>query len=256
MILTVLILRALMNGSLLSKLLMLVPGLVTPFTLASTGMIYATLNLGRLVGRSGRNAEPAINGIPAGVIVTALTVFLILLSYPWLLQQIELIILNVEKSFSRKFRYVPLFGQAVRAHQEAQWLGVFASVVTAGVPEADALKAAGKACGGSLERRSLAAAALARQGKLFGDACVDAKVLLPELNHRMVLIQRRSNLRQSLRNIADDAAQDAYETASRTGKIAEILAITATPILTGYFIIAIYLPLFNIPAVVMTTTGR
>lgn len=143
---------------------------------------------------------------------------------------------------------VPFVGRPYLRQLEACWLAALVSGIEAGVPEPDALRAAGRVCGGRLSQRSEQAARAVEQGYSIGDACLSRCVLRPWMNHRLQLVDWRGRFPEGLRAIAEDADEDARTTIVRFCKIAEAVALLLFALMTAGTVLGIYSLLLSFSA--------
>jgi hypothetical protein len=80
---------------------------------------------------------------------------------------------------------------------------------------------------------------------------VAARVLNTRANHRLVLLDWRGDYLSGLRAIADDENEQALQTLSRSGRIAEVCALCLMPVVMFFFVVSVYMPLFIIPTGLM-----
>jgi type II secretory pathway component PulF len=236
------ILRGLLNGTRMTKLLV---GLAVCLSVAG---ITAGAGMSLVDAMNSNHNNPDEGWYVMSVI--GLVVLLTVLVVPYILSGIEKFVLRVERNSRPLLRFLPLAGRAVRVEQQARWLGALALGLSSGVTPDRALRSAGRICGGNIERKSFYAAELAAGGYAIGAACVRAGVLDTAANYRLQLLDGRPDYLDGLRSIAEDSSQYAYEWLQRSGRVAEIFMIVALGIVAAFFVIAMYLPLFNIVKIV------
>jgi type II secretory pathway component PulF len=237
------IVRGIMNGTRVTKLIL---------TLTFAGLVWSIV-----MGASAALVEffygpynPGPNAVFYQLLISLACLLVVLLLVPYLLEGVEASVLRMERRFRKVLRFLPIAGRAVRVEQQARWLGALSLGLSSGVPPDQAVRAAGMICDGPMERRSLYASELVAAGHPIGRACVQARVLQDADNHRLALLDGRSDYLQGLRSIAADNAQMAYEWLQRSGRVAEISLLIILGLMAGMFAIAMYLPLFNIPQIV------
>lgn len=239
------LLRGIMNGTRMTKLLL---GLFFSFVLIGCGVsvTYSLLESSQYF-RAQKFEGQAELIVFVGWFVS---VMLLPLTVPYILGFLEVLVLRVERLLRPLLRFIPIASRAVRVEQQARWLGALALGLSSGVTPDRALRSAGRICGGTLETRSFYAAELAAAGHPIGAACVKARVLDTQANYRLALLDNRPDYLTGVRSIAEDSSQFAYEWLQRSGRVAEIFMIVGLGILAAMFVIAMYLPLFNIPQIV------
>lgn len=241
----VFIFRGLMNGNRLSMVVAVLPFLMPlPFVFAWV-----------LENAAGRNllGVPLNRPTPMLMILSALG-FVATLAFTYLLPEVlaglERIVLRMEQAAGPLLRGLPVVGATARAQAEARWLAALAVGLESGVQAPEAVAAAGRICGGRLKTRSGQAAEAVAGGLSIGQACLATRVLSPEANHRLVMLDTSPDYVEGLKAVADDHAQAAFESLDRCGRVAEVLAVVLMGLAVGLFAIVMYLPLFNIPMIV------
>jgi len=185
------------------------------------------------------------------IIVVAILAAMLLTSLSvYLLKLLERIIIAIEDWTGGIFGYLPIFGAPRRTEREARWLGAVATGLNSGVLPADAVEAAGNICRGPIKRRSAEAAAQMRQGHLLGDSIVQHGVLRDRYAHRLRLLEGRRDYLQGMADIAEDASRDSYHMLNRASRLAEVGSVVLIGLISAFFAVAMYLPLFNIPQIV------
>lgn len=251
------IVRALMNGNYMSRFLL-------AFAFAAFGEAAATIVLPLAFWGVER-----VWGLPVvinydsyhesmgpvewlAVVLVGLGIALAVL--PSLLKQIELTVLHIERTSEPLIRRLPFVGAAAQAQAESRWLGAVHAGLASGVSAGDSLRLAGRICGGGIGRRSQAAAQKADQGLSVGHACLECSVLSSKTNHCLVLLDANPDYLAGLRSVSEDASQQAFEVLYRTGRICEILGVVLLGVVMSFFVFALYMPLFNIPQIVMSAS--
>lgn len=258
------LLRALMNGSNMTKFLLM----FATFGLAATFLApdlqaqrpfgyldlawYSVFWFVRLImapfgdmhifGRSPGPWELTISLIVAAVVI--------MLTMPYLLSWAESLVLWFERRTRPLLKLIPVLRSATRAEEEARWLSGLSLGLSTHVPVPKAVRAAGEICGGSISRRSAKAAELVGAGYTVGQACIKAGVLKRSSNYRMALLDGRPDYLRGLKAIADDAGQAAFEWLNRSGRILEVFMIIGLALVSLFFAVSMYMPLFQIPQVV------
>ncbi|MCX7718334.1 MAG: type II secretion system F family protein [Candidatus Sumerlaeaceae bacterium] len=241
------IVRAVMNGNFMARYIIGLGILSFGFWFASPGgVLFPVWCVMPLFPWDWATRQPIVGVIPLVLFFTALIM-------PYLLARVEVWILAIERASGRLLPWLPFLGRtlgkAAKAEADSRWLAALSTALSAGVPAPDALRMAGATVGGVYRRRSEAAASLALQGLSLGGACVRAGVLEPRLNHRLVLADRSPQFMNALQAIAEDAGDNAQQVLSRTARIAEVAGQVLVGCVMAAAVIAIYLPLFNIPRI-------
>ena len=155
--------------------------------------------------------------------------------------------IGIRPLLSFLLRRLPIIGGAYRAEEEAHWLAALSLALEAGAAPPDAVRTAGEICGGGLQRRSEAAARAIVQGHGIGEACLASHVLTPAMNNLLVLLNWRGDYVESLKAISVDADLDAQAAVARASKVAEMAGIVCIGMVAAFVIIALYMPLFEMP---------
>jgi general secretion pathway protein F len=147
--------------------------------------------------------------------------------------------------------YVPLVGGLYRSVREARWLAALSLGLEGGMSADQALMQAGAISGDGLEKRSRAATRLVSQGLSIGEACIQCNVLESWMNHRLQLIDWRGDFIQGLRAIVEDTDERIVRTVEGFSQRLEVVGIITMGVFVGFTVIAIYLPIFYIPRVML-----
>lgn len=174
-----------------------------------------------------------------------------ILLLPGFLKGVEYILLKYESYGRRMVGWLPVIGRAVRIQEETAWLGTLAMAVSAGCSAEESLQMAGKRSQYFLRKKSIRAAELAGKGLEIGSACQDAKVLSSHINARLFLLDGRSDYAEGIGTLARDMAEDAYDVLQRSARVVEVAAFLLYGIVVGFFVVALYYPLFLIPILAM-----
>lgn len=172
------------------------------------------------------------------------------LFFPAFIGLIEKIILIFDKRLSAIAFWLPVFRGVIRAEKQGRWLAMFSLALSSKIPVPEAFQLAGATVGYGYQRRSLRAAALAEGGASAGDALARARILPEAESYRFAYAERASDFPGRLAEIAEDVLVQSKEEYIRYSAIAEVLTTVLIGIVLGLFVIAMYLPLFSIPAVV------
>lgn len=232
-------LRAMMNGSRSAQFMVALTG---AFAISGAGFALA----GIAMENCSTGFALGLGIVGVGFLVTVLALF----TLPAVLALIEKVILEIEHAASPLLQVLPFVGAAQRAQAEARWMASLGVALDAGVPPHEALAAAAAASGGWIGKSTLAAANLASKGIPIGEACRRCGVLRPAVNHQLALVDWKGDYADGLRAIAEDTSFRATETLRRSARVAEVFMMATFAVLAFLIIMAVYLPMFNIPAVV------
>ncbi len=237
-----LIIRAMMNGNVISRLLLVLPMLsffgcllapiMLPAIAAAFMLISSTLDL-------------SFDGGAHALVVLAYFAVLIL-PLPWVMATVERLILRMERFSARLVQYLPILGAAARAEREARWLAALTLALESGVTAPDAVRSAGLVCGGRIEMRSEAASASVAKGLRIGAACREHHVLSRNTLQRLAFLDGSNDFVAGVRLISEDTTFDALSTMARAAKVAELVGMLFLGTVMGFFALSVYLPLFYI----------
>ena len=243
-----LIARSLMNGSIVARILLVAPVFLTCFALLFP-FLAVLLQFG-----SPRLIQP--DGIMAPLVCMVAAILWLLISVPCsmlLIRPLERAVVSIERKAAHLVRHVFLVGAASRAQLDSRWMAALSLALESGVSEPEALRAAGSICGGRLSTRSHAAARLVEAGKTIGRACLEAKVLRPQIAHRLILLDGMSNYLRGMRQLADDSHERAFHLLARTGRITEVFGVLALGGVCLIVLLTFYMPIFGITPAVLST---
>ncbi|MCB2156962.1 type II secretion system F family protein [bacterium] len=239
-----LVIRSMMNGSMLSRILLLFPIFAAWMVLLIPAMQIGYDSLPSALTNSG----PII--ITLAISMSILWVAFAVMASLSIMRPIEGLILGIEEATSKALRFVFLIGSAQRAQLESRWMGSLSLALDSGVCEADALRTAGAICGGRLSKRSHLAAQLVETGTSIGFACREANVLPERLSNRLILLDGMSNYIVNIRQLADDVQRRAYHTLARTARVSEVMGVVLMGLICLIVVLSFYLPIFAIPTAV------
>lgn len=248
LLLPFLITRALLNGNLISRPLVVLPAIMlVSFAGLPIFLVVAfplAIGLSAFIPQVFKDND-AVALLLAGVYYGALALLL-----PWVLGWAESIVLLMEKRAGRLIRWVPILSTVARAEDEARWLGALALGIESRLSPADAVRTAGRICGGRLLRRSEDAAQLVEKGHPIGAACDATRVLTPVNTSRLRFLDRSGDFLDGLRMIASDSLIRASELQSVAARSSEVIGMLLLGLVMGLFVASLYLPLFYIPRAV------
>lgn len=192
------------------------------------------------------------------MLISATSLILTHLPVLWVLLALLVLIFFLNRSVTRSsgfplFYHLPILNELYRSIADALWMAAFTLGLESGAPAHLALTMAGTIGGGKLAQRSAAAAALVEQGAPIGEACLRCGVLQNWINHRLQLIDWRGNYIQEIHGIVQDADRRVSDSLERFGRRLEIISNVAAGLIIGFTVIAIYLPLFEIPRLIEFT---
>lgn len=232
----------LMNGSLVSRVLLYIMAGVQCAVVcmgAALGVAWGVV----LAASLENTATGVVMMIAAGIVGLLVSVA----ATPLFLSFMENMLLLLHRALRRLLLHVPVLGAGARAERDARWMAAFSLALDIGRSAPDALRVAGRIARGGLEGRSLRAAEFAASGHSIGEACV--RHALPDRRAAAMIAWKDESpdLLPSLRAIAADSSARATETMTRSNQAAEVAVQVAIGAVAGFFVVAMYLPLFQIP---------
>jgi type IV pilus assembly protein PilC len=242
LILLFFIIRALMNGNFMSRVL-----ITFGFIALGEPLFLAMMPL--LLEYNERHGVAEWAPV-LSLIFVLLTLALLFIILPKLVGWLEGVVLYFERSLEPLLRHLPFIGEAARTEAESRWLAAFSTQIEAGVTPPEAIEQAGRICGGALAHRSRQAAEIVRQGRDIGQALVECRPLRPQVNHRMALLDGSPDYLAGVRAIAEDASAQAFEVLYRTSRLAEVVGLLLLGVVMFGIVLALYMPLFSIPGIV------
>ncbi|MBX7247154.1 MAG: type II secretion system F family protein [Candidatus Sumerlaeaceae bacterium] len=240
-----LLVRHLMNGHVMARYFIGL-GLVGYFAAVFLQMAFLSGSRSYLTGGDYRDQDARLE--VAFFFACGIGAFIVVM--PWVIGMVERLVLWAERWTRAIILKVGVLASAVRAERESRWLAALAISICGGMKPHEALRMAGMTIGGSCAIRSFKAAILTEKGLPIGQACLKARVLAEETNHRLALIDSRMEHAASLQDVAEDRTLSADHLMTRAGRLGEAAGIVLLGGLVAAFVIGIYMPLFYIPTVV------
>ena len=159
--------------------------------------------------------------------------------------------LNVQRAMDRLLLKAPIFGAVIRKATIARWTRTLATMFAAGVPLVESLDSVGGASGNAvyLDATKKIQAEVST-GTSLTVAMQNADVF-PNMVTQMVSIGEESgSLDQMLGKVADFYEQEVDEAVESLSSLMEPLIMVILGVLIGGLVIAMYLPIFKLGAVV------
>ena len=159
--------------------------------------------------------------------------------------------LNMQRAMDRLLLKAPIFGAVIRKATIARWTRTLATMFAAGVPLVESLDSVGGASGNAvyLDATKKIQAEVST-GTSLTVAMQNADVF-PNMVTQMVSIGEESgSLDQMLGKVADFYEQEVDEAVASLASLMEPLIMVILGVLIGGLVIAMYLPIFKLGAVV------
>ncbi len=159
--------------------------------------------------------------------------------------------LNMQRAMDRLLLKAPIFGAVIRKATIARWTRTLATMFAAGVPLVESLDSVGGASGNAvyLDATKKIQAEVST-GTSLTVAMQNAEIF-PNMVTQMVSIGEESgSLDQMLGKVADFYEQEVDEAVESLSSLMEPLIMVILGVLIGGLVIAMYLPIFKLGAVV------
>lgn len=159
--------------------------------------------------------------------------------------------LNMQRAMDRALLKAPIFGAVIRKATIARWTRTLATMFSAGVPLVESLDSVGGAAGNAvyLDATKKIQSEVST-GTSLTVAMQNAEVF-PNMVTQMVSIGEESgSLDQMLGKVADFYEQEVDESVDALASLMEPLIMVVLGVLIGGLVIAMYLPIFKLGAVV------
>ncbi len=154
-------------------------------------------------------------------------------------------------AFDRLFLRIPLFGPIIRKAVIARWTRTLATMFSAGVPLVESLDSVGGAAGNYVYK---AGTKLIQNEVSTGTSLTSAmqnSELFPNMVNQMVAIGEESGALDSmLGKVADFFEQEVDDAVEALSSLMEPIIMVVLGVLIGGMVIAMYLPIFKLGAVV------
>jgi type IV pilus assembly protein PilC len=159
--------------------------------------------------------------------------------------------LNMQRTMDRLLLKVPIFGDVIRKATMARWTRTLATMFAAGVPLVESLDSVGGAAGNAVY---LDATKRIQNEVSTGTSLTVAmqnSAVFPNMVTQMVSIGEESGaLDQMLGKVADFYEDEVDEAVASLSSLMEPLIMVILGVLIGGLVIAMYLPIFKLGAVV------
>jgi len=158
---------------------------------------------------------------------------------------------KMQIAFDRMFLRLPVFGDVIRKSVIARWTRTLATMFAAGVPLVESLESVGGAAGNYVYK---AATRQIQNEVSTGTSLTTAMQntqLFPNMVNQMVAIGEESGALDSmLGKVADFFEQEVDDAVEALASLMEPMIMVVLGVLIGGMVIAMYLPIFKLGAVV------
>lgn len=146
---------------------------------------------------------------------------------------------------------LPVFGQLLRKSAIVRFAGTLATLITSGVPILQALDICRETSGNEVVTRALNDVYdSVKDGETIHEPLSKCKVFPPLVVHMVAVGEETGAIDQMLNKVAEAYEREVDDTVNALTSILEPVLIVFLGVIVGAIVIALYLPLFNIPKIV------
>jgi type IV pilus assembly protein PilC len=146
---------------------------------------------------------------------------------------------------------MPVFGQLFRKAGIVRFAGTLATLITSGVPILQALDICRETSGNEVITRALNDVYdSVKDGETIHEPLSKCKVFPPLVVHMVAVGEETGAIDQMLSKVAEAYEREVDDTVNALTSILEPVLIVFLGVIVGAIVIALYLPLFNIPKIV------
>ncbi len=146
---------------------------------------------------------------------------------------------------------VPVFGQLFRKTAIVRFSGTLSTLITSGVPILQALDICRETSGNEVVTRALNDVYdSVKEGESIHEPLSKCKVFPPLVVHMVAVGEETGAIDQMLSKVAEAYEREVDDTVNALTSILEPVLIVFLGVIVGAIVIALYLPLFNIPKIV------
>jgi type IV pilus assembly protein PilC len=146
---------------------------------------------------------------------------------------------------------MPVFGQLLRKSGIVRFAGTLATLITSGVPILQALDICRETSGNEVITRALNDVYdSVKDGETIHEPLSKCKVFPPLVVHMVAVGEETGAIDQMLSKVAEAYEREVDDTVNALTSILEPVLIVFLGVIVGAIVIALYLPLFNIPKIV------
>ncbi|NUP89924.1 MAG: type II secretion system F family protein [Candidatus Sumerlaeia bacterium] len=153
--------------------------------------------------------------------------------------------------FDRMKLKIPLLGELLRKIAIVRFAGTLATLITSGVPILQALDIVRDTSGNEVISRAMAKVYESiKDGDTIHEPLAECEVFPPLVVHMVAVGEETGAIDQMLQKVAEAYEREVDDTVNALTSIIEPLMIVFLGIIIGAIVIALYLPLFNIPKII------
>ena len=146
---------------------------------------------------------------------------------------------------------LPVFGQLFRKAAIVRFAGTLATLITSGVPILQALDIVRETSGNEVITRAMDQVYNSvKDGETIHEPLSKCKVFPPLVVHMVAVGEETGAIDQMLNKVAEAYEREVDDTVNALTSILEPVLIVFLGVIVGAIVIALYLPLFNIPKIV------
>lgn len=153
--------------------------------------------------------------------------------------------------FDRIKLKLPVFGQLLRKIAITRFAGTLATLITSGVPILQAIDIVRETSGNEVVTRAMTQVyESVKEGETIHEPLSRCKVFPPLVVHMVAVGEETGAIDQMLQKVAEAYEREVDDTVNALTSIIEPLLIVFLGAIVGVIVVALYLPLFNIPKIV------
>lgn len=146
---------------------------------------------------------------------------------------------------------IPVFGQLFRKTAIVRFSGTLSTLITSGVPILQALDICRETSGNEVVTRALTEVyESVKEGESIHEPLSKCKVFPPLVVHMVAVGEETGAIDQMLTKVSEAYEREVDDTVNALTSILEPVLIVFLGVIVGAIVIALYLPLFNIPKIV------
>jgi type IV pilus assembly protein PilC len=146
---------------------------------------------------------------------------------------------------------MPVFGSLLKKASIVRFAGTLSTLITAGVPILQALDICRETSGNEVVTRALNDVYdSVKEGETIHEPLSKCKVFPPLVVHMVAVGEETGAIDQMLTKVAEAYEREVDDTVNALTSILEPVLIVFLGVIVGAIVIALYLPLFNIPKIV------
>lgn len=146
---------------------------------------------------------------------------------------------------------LPVFGELLRKIAIVRFAGTLATLITSGVPILQAIDIVRETSGNEVITRAMDQVYTSvKEGETIHEPLARCKVFPPLVVHMVAVGEETGAIDQMLQKVAEAYEREVDDTVNALTSIIEPVLIVFLGVIVGFIVVALYLPLFNIPKIV------